>query len=350
MILQCRLKDFRRFADFTLDCHPQINCLVGQNGTGKTTLLEALWTLVSTVSFRTHKMHHLIHAEKKEAAIFLGFETSGVTQSLQFSLQGSSKTVLHNSHRIGLSDLIGILLGVVISTEDLALIEGEPAKRRYFLDLMLSQTDPLYLWHLRRYVKGLKAKNHLLKARNIKPIPSFEEEMGKSGAYIAAKRHHLAQALSLHTLPYLDYLSFKENTLQFAIPLAHSEELKARWVKERPSELRLGTTLSGPHRDDLKIFWQNKEAKHFASLGEKKSLMIALKLAQCRLIERLSGSLPFLLVDDFSSHLDTGRQANFFAILQTLGQVFLTNPEPLSYFSSAHVIELPQHCTMSRLH
>jgi recF protein len=269
-ICTLKLANFRRFNDFQLECHPKINCIIGENGTGKTSLLEALWLSVAASSFRTHKMGHLIQTEKKEARIELCFETDGVEQSLSFSLKGHDKEIIHNRTKLTLSNLIGLLLAVVISSEDLDLIEGEPSKRRYFLDLMLSQTDPLYLWHMKRYNKGLKAKNQLLKSKHIKPIPFFEEEMAKSGSYISERRSTLAQALSIDALPFLEAISSKSARLRFEMPRWSKEELQARWLKDRNMELRLGSTLSGPHREDLKLFLDEKEAKHFASIGGKK--------------------------------------------------------------------------------
>ena len=334
------LSDFRRFNHFQLDCHPKINCIIGENGTGKTTLLEAIWATVSTASFRTHKIQNLIQSNKKEAKIGLDFEIDGVEQRLSFHLKGQTKEVMHNQTKLALSNLIGVLLGVVISTEDLDLIEGDPAKRRYFLDLMLSQTDPLYLWHMRRYNKGLKNKNHLLKSRNLKPIPFFEEEMAKSGVYISLKRSSLIHELAQDAIPFLHQICLRQCALRFEIPVWTKDELKNKWLKERAAEERLGYTLSGPHRDDLKIYLDEKEAKHFASMGEKKSLAMSLKLAQCHLIKKISNTEPFLLVDDYSSHLDGSRQENFFALLASQGQVFLTNPSSLNYIYEGQIIRL----------
>lgn len=339
-ICTLKLSDFRRFETYYLECHPKMNCIIGENGAGKTSLLEALWMAVAAASFRTHKVDPLIRKDMKEAKIELHFETDGVDQRLAFTLKGHHKEIFHNQTKLNLSNLIGLLLAVVISTEDLHLIEGEPSKRRYFLDLMLSQTDPLYLWHMKRYNRGLKSKNQLLKAKHLKPIPFFEEEMSKSGAYISEKRSLLAHELSEEALPFLEKVSGKKSTLRFEIPFWTKDELQAKWLKDRSAEVRLGSTLSGPHREDLKIFLDEKEAKLFASMGEKKSLVIALKLAQCKLIEKLSGYMPFLLVDDYASHLDEHRQESFFHLLNNQGQVFLTNPVPLTFMKEGLVIQV----------
>ena len=339
-IHKLQVSDFRRFETYALECHPKINCIVGENGTGKTSLLEALWITVAASSFRTHKIHHLIRKDQKAAKVEICFETDGVEQNLSFAVKGHEKEVVHNQTKLAVTNLIGLMLAVVISVEDLDLIEGEPAKRRYFLDLMLSQTDPLYLWHIKRYNRGLKNKNKLLKAKHLKPIPFFEEEMAKSGAYVSEKRLLLAQELTLEAHPYLEKVSGKKACLHVEMPTWTKEGLKERWLKERESEVRFGSTLSGPHREDLKIFLDEKEAKHFASMGEKKSLVIALKLAQCRLIEKLSGYVPFVLVDDYASHLDEGRQESFFKLLQEQGQVFLTNPVPLPYMKEGSIISI----------
>jgi DNA replication and repair protein RecF len=232
-----------------------------------------------------------------------------------------------------LTDYLGVLRTVVFCTEDLQLVKGTGRIRRRFVDLLLSQTRPGYLPLLQRYARALRSRNALLKHRMVDEmeLESFTHELVRLGEQIIAARRELLPRLSpLARLAYRRISNDAEELRveyqcnvkkDFALELARSHD------RERSARL----TIVGPHRDDLNFLLNDRSAAQFASEGQKRTLAIALKMAQAEYLTGIHGSPPVLLIDDVMGELDAKRRAGFLPLLERAhharGQVFMTCTE-----------------------
>jgi len=330
------LRNFRSYEDELVTFSPHCNLILGKNGEGKTNLLEAISLLCTGKSFRTFHLTDLICLEKETFYLEACFFKEGVEQSLQLTFDGKIKSVVHNATVYqGFLPLIGLLPIVVCAPEDGALISGPPAERRRFLDLQIAQSDPLYLYHLSRYYRAMKQRNVLLKKRLLSTISSWEEIMALSGTYLIQKRQSAIDRLNQSVGEFMQELSGEKEKLELhylaSVFTKREEELiaalRAAFEKYRSKEMEIGSTLHGPHRDEIQIFIDERSAKSFSSEGQKRCALLALRLAEWQRMHEETLQKPFLALDDFTSHLDKRRLRFLEEKLCELGQIFLTSPE-----------------------
>ncbi|MBI3900730.1 MAG: DNA replication and repair protein RecF, partial [Chlamydiia bacterium] len=259
------------------------------------------------------------------------------------------RTLIHNATPLSkLSSLLGTLNGVLLAPEDRALIKGGPALRRQFFDLLISQAKPLYLHHLTRYLRAMKQRNSLLKKRVFTAIEAWEEQMALSATALTHMRaetlieiERLGQTETLGT----DRLQLHYSSAQASTQEAHmlTHFFLKQFAKQRPRECELGTTLSGPHRDDFSILLNEREARQFASEGEQRSLVAALKFAQWKWLESLVDTPPILCLDDLSLSFDRMRESALYQRLEKFGQTFITMARPPS--SPHYAIHIQNLCS-----
>ncbi len=333
------LHHFRNYEEAYLEFSPSVNFICGPNARGKTTLLEAIHCLMIGRSFRTSTDSDLI--QKGFSSFFLEahFLKHGIAQTLRYGLRENERKVIYNSTALtSLSALLGLIQGVIITPDDAQLVKGAPQQRRQFLDIQIAQIDPLYVHHLNRYARALRQRNHLLKAKQQATIESWEQEMAHSAAYLVSQRR-----LTVHDLQtksqfyYLELTGEKENlTLDYRSSIgkeASVEETKWRYMqqllKNRPKEMLIGHTLTGPHKDDLIIAIGDRDVRNFASEGQQRSCVNALHFAEWKRLKELGDEeFPLFMIDDMGMSLDSNRKERLLAQLQTLGQVFLTATDP----------------------
>jgi DNA replication and repair protein RecF len=232
-----------------------------------------------------------------------------------------------------LTDYLGALRTVVFCTEDLQLVKGVARARRRFLDLLLSQTYPAYLPLLQRYTRALRSRNALLKQPRPDPtaLDGFSRELVKSGEEIIRLRRELIPKFSpLARLAYCHIASEAEE-LRLEYQPSVKQDFRVELAQSRHREGAYRSTLIGPHRDDLQFVLDDRSAAQFGSEGQKRTLAIALKLAQAEYLTGLHGSPPVLLIDDIMGELDVKRRGGFLPLLQRAqqshGQVFMTATE-----------------------
>ena len=230
-----------------------------------------------------------------------------------------------------LTDYLGVLRTVVFCTEDLQLVKGVARARRRFLDLLLSQTYPAYLPLLQRYTRALRSRNALLKHPGPDPaaLESFSRELVKAGEEIIRLRRELVPKFSpLARLAYRRISSDAEE-LRLDYQPSVKQDFAVELAQSRHREAAYRSTLIGPHRDDLQLLLNDRSAAQFGSEGQKRTLAIALKLAQAEYLTGLHGSPPVLLIDDIMGELDAKRRGGFLPLLerteQSRGQVFMTH-------------------------
>jgi len=338
------LRNFRNYEEAMTTFSPKLNYIYGENAQGKTNLLEAIYLLITGRSFRTHHLTDLIRFDAPAFYLEAHFEKNGVEQILKLTFDGEGRTIIHNATPIpSLSGLLGILNGVIISPEDNELVKGSPAARRQFLDLQLACENPLYLHHLSRYLRAMKQRNILLRHNKLETIAIWEEPMAESATYLTLKRHETIQQLAKEK--HVDSLTLSYQTT--APVNRDSETIKTYFLKQydkyRPREVDQGSTLTGPHRDDLMIYLHGQEARFFASEGQTRSCVTSLRLAQWARLKTVTEETPILCIDDVGISLDSSRENKLYKQLGTLGQVFITSPRKLHNLpSETHLIGVHQ--------
>lgn len=325
------LSHFRNYERQEITFSPGLNCIEGGNAEGKSSLLEALYLISTGRSFRAQSLAPLIQEGTKAFQVDGIFSTEGIshTISLSYSDQGR-KARLNATNYTSFLPLLGTLPCVLLTPEDISIIAGAPAGRRRFLDIHISQMDPLYVHHLGRYHKAMKQRNALLKKRLLQGLEPWEQIMAHSASYLLDKRIKTVSDL----LPYMqnttaelsqqkDTFSWKyENTLKTKDPQSILESFE----KHRSKEALFGSTLVGPHRDDIHFLLQDQEVKTYSSEGQKRTIVAALRLAEWQRLNNFFNYTPLFGTDDFGVHLDAKRSFQLQTMLTNLGQVFITAP------------------------
>lgn len=332
-LLSLYLHNFRNYEEAEVSFSPQINFIQGENAQGKTNLLEALYLLSTGKSFRTSHLSEIVREGASFFYLQAHFVKDGIPQTVTLSFDGSIKKMEYNNTSYSnFTNLLGLLPTVLLAPEDVELVIGSPSERRRFLDIHLGQIDPLYVYHLGRYAKALKQRNCLLKQQSLQGIESWEEILLQSSSYIHKKRAELIESLKAPTAETMQWISRNQDTLD----LTYLPSLTDNYQQSRAKELILGITLSGPHRDDVMILINQKDAKAFSSQGQKRCAVIALRLGQWAHFNRVNATPPLLSIDDFGVHLDDIRNDLLLSRLTQFGQVFVTSPYKLEkekYFS-----------------
>ncbi len=328
------LRNWRSYSELAVEFGSGVNLIVGRNGLGKTNLLEAIYLISTGRSFRTKKLAEAIAQGESFFFIEAVVERDGIDETLSVSFDGKEKQVVCNGAKSkNLSSLLGVLPGTLYAPSDISLIDGAPAERRRFLDIHIAQSNPLYVYHLARYTKALRQRNTLLKQEEVDTLDVWENELAKSGTAVIEQREQMIFELSTMASAKLKELGLVE-PLELAYRpsiLEKNPELYVQHLKEsREKELILGITQHGPHRDDFSILLDNKSAKSFASEGQKRSVLNALKLSEYERLCQQAGSLAIFAIDDFGMHLDPTRIEHVKEHLPSLGQSFLTSPVPCS--------------------
>lgn len=328
-----RLRNFRNYARVDVDFVPGFQLLLGDNAQGKTNILEAIYLMATLRSFRGVGGAQMIRHGAKGYFVGGNIVGQGDHEIKMYWALRERKLTLDGQPVKKLADYFGALRTVVFCTEDLMLVKGTARARRRFLDLLLAQTNPIYLPLLQRYMHTVRARNALLKQRNIDEaaLESFSAELVKLGNEIIRARRELVPKFS--PLARLAYRRISNDAEELRIEYQPSvkNDFAVELAQSRARERSFRATLVGPHRDDLQLLQNEKSAAQFGSEGQKRTLAIALKMAQVEFLAGIHGSPPILLIDDVMGELDAKRRSGFLPLLEqsrrTRGQVFMTCTE-----------------------
>ena len=332
-LARLRLRDFRNYARLDADFASGFHLFLGDNAQGKTNILEAIYLMATLRSFRGVGGTQMIRHGQK------GYFVSGKVvgqgeRDIKMYWSGRERNLtLDNRPVRKLSDFLGVLRTVAFCTEDVQLVKGTGRARRRFLDLLLSQTLPGYLPLLQRYMRAVRARNAMLRNRlpDESALDSFSQELIKLGEQISRSRRELIPKIS--PLARLAYRRISNDAEELRLEYQPSikQDFTVELALSRARERNYRTTLVGPHRDDLQLLLNDKSAAQFGSEGQKRTLAIALKMAQAEFLTGIHGSPPVLLIDDVMGELDEKRRSGFLPLLdrtrETSGQVFMTCTE-----------------------
>lgn len=330
------LRSFRSYDNALFEFGEGINVICGANGTGKTNLLEAIYMLSGSRSWRAAKNADLISWDKDGAYIGALANTRGRGFEIKINMPARGKsTVLINDVKITRKSAMSeVLRCVVFSPEDLFLIKGAAARRRGLLDNCLCQMSPRYADELQRYEKILMSKQKMLKdGTDLSVMTEYNMQLAYYGASLALQRNKICREIEKQAKKYHSKISGGKEELKLVyktmsvLDMSCTQGDNCRLYYERLAELKEAeiaaqSCLSGVHKDDIEVYINGRDAKSFASQGQSRTAAISLKFAQ-REILREGKDYPLLLLDDVLSELDPPRQ-RFITTNALGGQVFIS--------------------------
>lgn len=332
---QITLRHFRNVADATVEFAGRQTFLLGPNAQGKTNLLEAVGFLTALRSFRTGDVRLLVARGQPAAslAFVLEHERQGETQ-VRIILRPEGRELHCDGEKITrLADYLGRFPTVVFSAQDLQLLRGAPALRRRWLDLTLAAMDSDYLASLQAFVRAVAARNALLKSGRaaVAELDAFEAALAPAAADLVRRRVAGVAALAVPCGAAYGRVGGGQETAELIYRPDWAETDPTAWRRRlaegRARDLAFRATLTGPHRDDLELRIGGGAARDFASEGQQRSAVLALRLAQAAWFRERSGVSPIILADDVLGELDPGRRARFWSALPTESQVIATGTQ-----------------------
>ncbi len=329
------LKDFRSYENLELSLKAGQNIFIGENGEGKTNIIEALMYLALLSSHRISNDQPLIKLGSERAYIRAKIESDERTTLVELEINnGKANRAKVNQNPVrSQKELLGLVKSVCFSPEDLDLVRGDPSERRSFLDQLLTQQSPRLAGVISDYERALKQRNSLLKSRAPESsLRSWSEHLATFGGELIAGRIKLINQIEpLFQIAYKNLSAKKLAKLGYksSIPAPSSEkevnkELMLKVIEEvKSQEIERGISLVGPHRDDLILNLGDHPVKGYASHGESWSIALALRLASYQLFIN-EGAKPILILDDVFSELDEGRREKLLEIADSAEQTFIT--------------------------
>ncbi|EHQ87242.1 DNA replication/repair protein RecF [Desulfosporosinus youngiae] len=321
MINNISLQNFRNYVDESIQFMPGTNILIGDNGQGKTNIIEGIYYLLTGKSYRVHREQELLRWEQNEFHLYGEFILNKNKVYLESHYKNRKKMVRINQVSCQrLSDFVGTINVIFFSPDDLVMIKGGPSERRRFLDLHIAQMRPGHVSLLNAYNKVIQQKGALLKSYTEKhfkysQIQLWNEQIIELGKKIILNRADLTQRLQDAANPIYKSLTSNKEKLQVhynALGKKTAAEAISEFSKlmdeKLEQEIDRQLILVGPHRDDLQILLDGKPGRLYASQGQQRSLVLSLKLAELELIQQEKGEYPLLLLDDVLSELDRFRR------------------------------------------
>lgn len=333
MVLQnLRLSQFRSYNYLDISFSPNTNIICGKNAQGKTNIVEAIHYFSTLKSHRFVSDKELILTDKDSAQLQIAFlkEQSERLHKMKITLSKSARRELYyNEVKEDNASFLGGFHSVMFSPEDLNLIKGDKEQRRKFLDADVCQIRPRYYKILKYYNSILRNRNKLLKEESFDPalFQVYTDKLVEFGTEVIIYRALFVQRLKETAKKIYREISNGSETLT----LRYESELFDTFVEDKSAirnyfynhlekvkkeELLFRTTRVGPHRDDLEFYLDDKNVKIYASQGQQRTIILALKLSELLFIKELTGSYPVLLLDDILSELDRERQESLFSYIK----------------------------------
>ena len=347
------LAHYRNIEAATLRPGPELTVICGNNGQGKTNLLEAVWLLTGGKSFRGGKDAELVQRGAEFAALeAVTAASNGKENEVRLTIGAPGRpgryAVYNGAPPKRASSLAGSFPAVVFDPGHLSLVKGAPDGRRRFLDAALCQLYPGYLALYRRYVRILQQKNSLLRRsptgaerplrEKLDLLDALNEELAGCGEDIQARRRAYLDLLAPMAAENYRELSRGAERLELRYEAQFEPGGFAALLEERRAEeVRAGQSLCGPHREDILFTLDGQAARSFASQGQQRSAVLSLKMAEADASARITGERPVLLLDDVLSELDEGRRAYLLTRMRER-QTFVTSCDDAALLHTDGVI------------
>lgn len=346
------ISNFRNLSSVLIKPGEHFNLFYGLNGQGKTNILEAMYLLGSSRSFRTSRLPELIRHGEVRAQIKGTVESSFMQNDLRLLIESAGRKVEIDGKAVHkASELHGKLNSVVFSPDDTSMVKMGPETRRRYLDRAVYMGDIAYLQSWHSYQRILKQRNHLLKNYDRDGLDVWTEKLAETGAEVIELRLRFVDVLNIKLQKYYSTIAGDKEAARIrynpeGVQSKDRSEIKMQLLelfnRQKRSDERSGTTTAGPHRDDLTFLLDERPLKAFGSQGQQKSFILALKMAEMDNLQEIFSEAPLLLLDDMSSELDVKRNHNLMEFLTSRKvQVFITTTER----STALLADAP-HCAV----
>lgn len=341
-IKKLRLKNYRNISDITLDFKKEKTLIIGKNAQGKTNILESIYLLSTLKSQRTYNTADFVKFEEDFFNI-----TSTVKKNtdidIEYNFENGKKELKANKLKTNPAEFKSILKTVLFSTQDLMLLRGSPEDRRNWLDLAILQIYPTYTDRLSKYNKIRMQKNNFLKNYdgNKTLLEVYNEQLAILGSNIICLRKKFLKEIEGITKQKHSNISQNEDlTIKYNCNFLNDDDYSAEIILEKfkqkqqermELELIKRQTLVGPHKDDIDFFINGKDSTKFASQGQQRTLVLALKLAELDIVSDKIGENPVLLLDDVLAELDDVRQNYLLKSIEKGIQTIITSVDTLLF-------------------
>jgi len=331
------LNNFRNYSKQDLTLGKGVNFFVGDNGSGKTNLLEAIYFLALAKSYKTSETN-LIKYNHDYARISASVNNGDRNFKLKLIIsEQGKKAMINNSEIKKLSDYIGTINVLSFLPEDLMIIKGSPKDRRYFIDLMYGQMDKNYLNELSNYKLVLKQRNELLKrlAESVSPemllLDVLTEQLSRSAEIIIGLRKDFVKQINSSLKSMYRFLTDKNSDFIFQYNPTVENDVESAMKAKYKTDILLKTTNLGPHRDDYDFIIDKLPARDNASQGEQRIMVLAMIMAIGDIIYKIRNERPIFLLDDVFSELDHSRQNRLLRYLNELDAQTIITTTSLTY-------------------
>ena len=334
-IEKIKLQNFRNYEQLDLDLNKNINIIYGDNAEGKTNILEAIFLCSFGKSFRTTKEKEMIKFNEDRCLVEIFYQKKDRDGKIKIEI-GNKKQISINGVKIKkLSELLGNINIVLFTPDDINILRDGPANRRRFLDMMIGQLKPNYVYNLNMYLKTIEQRNNYLRQireenKQEEMLEIWDEKLSEYGNIIYNYRKQFMDLIAekineIHKKITED----KENIkIEYTSNCDSKEEYLKLLKQRRKLDIIKGFTTKGVHRDDFVIYINDKEVNTYGSQGQNRTVVLSLKLAELNVIYDLIGEYPILLLDDFMSELDENRRKNFLKNIENT-QVILTGTDKI---------------------
>lgn len=329
------VRNLRNLAHVTFAPAPRLTVIAGDNGQGKTSILEAMYLVATSRSFRTSKLREIVSHGSTTGSVKALLDDGTEEREQVVGIEGATRRVLLSGKRPnGLAEYAVQSPIVVFHPGEMTLSSGPATFRRTLLDRIALFVDATSMDHQARYTVASRSRQRALSMRgaNAADLEAFERLMARHGAALSRARREAAGRLIVQVTPAFERITQKERVVALRYEPGgpeNEDDLETALREHRERDLHRGSPSYGPHRDDLAIDIDGFGARSDASQGEHRAITLALKLSELACIAEARGVYPVLLLDDVSSELDPSRTSAFFEVLlETPGQIVLTTTRP----------------------
>ena len=315
-INKIKLQNFRNYKSQEIDLNKNINIFYGNNAQGKTNILEAIFLCAFGKSFRTSKEKELICLEEENLTVDICYEKSDRTGKIKVGI-GQKKQIEVNGVKIKkLSDLLGNINIVIFTPDNIQILKNGPSERRRFLDMMIGQLRPNYVYCLNNFLKTLEQRNNYLRqikeeAKPEEMLEVWDEKLSEYAESICKYRMEFMEKIKNKLQTIHSKITQEEIDIEYITECENKENYLNLLKQRRKLDIIKGFTTKGIHRDDFKVYINKKEIGIYGSQGQHRTAVLSLKLAELYVIYDEIGEYPILLLDDFMSELDEKRRNNF---------------------------------------
>ena len=331
-----KIKNFRNYYEQEIDLNENINIFYGESAQGKTNIIEAIFLCSMGKSFRAKKDKEMINLNSENASIEIEYQKTDRDGKIKINI-GNKKSVSVNGVKIKkLSELLGNINVVIFTPDDINILKGGPSNRRRFLDIMISQLRPNYMYNLNLYLKTLEQRNNYLRQireqnKDESLLDIWDEKISEYAINIYNYRKEFIEKIKNKIKNIHSEITDKKEEIEIEyISECKSKEEYLRLLKQRRKlDIIKGFTTKGVHRDDFMIYINKKELDIYGSQGQHRTAILSLKLSELNIVYDEIGEYPILLLDDFMSELDAKRRNHFLEKIRNT-QVIITCTEKIN--------------------